>query len=237
VFLQHDALIAHERILPYAFVIPVLARFFALFPKLSSRNAALLRRWVWRGALGGVGAGPTAVLRRAVQAVGESEDESVQRLLALIGKPSSYPIDMQATQLNRAAARANVSLMASMGPRDLDTGERIDVGRLFDTPGEGLVRVADPADPRQQSLATLFVHPTPGDDDLTGLLLSSEPKVAQSHVVSTTAIELLRSGDLSGFLREREHDLAVALASRADALVELHGSDRPSLSSLVVGDS
>jgi len=82
----------------------------------------LLRRWLWRDAtVGGSGrAGAGAVLRRAVQAIDEDEGRSAQRLLRLVSGETSVQPDLRAHQLNRAAGRVNVALLAQLNRAKLD---------------------------------------------------------------------------------------------------------------------
>jgi hypothetical protein len=236
-FLQGDARIPHARVLPYALVVPVLARFFALFPNPTHRSRVLLRRWVWRGAMAGVGggAGATAVLRRAVQAVTGNEIDSVQRLMGLVAAPAQPSIDVTATQLNRAAARANVALLASLGPRDFSTGELLDTSAVLGAEDAGLLRLTGPSN-RVESLASVFVHPPLPEEDAAVALGGAPSEVLRSHSVTEEAARALREGAIDIFLRLRRSELAVVLGSAELVLAEPGLTDRPPLSSLVVSE-
>lgn len=236
-FLQRDAAIPHVRLLPYGLVIPVLTRFFALHPEPAERNRLLLRRWVWRSAIAelGGGGGATAVLRRAVQAIGQDEHESVQQLLTITGHPDPAPIDLNAIQLNRAAARANVALLSTLEPRDLVTGEAIDVPALLDQHEVALVRITS-TDAKTRSLANVFIHPPLSDDEVVPALISATPETLQSHGVTPQAYEFLRSSETDAFLQARGTELDDVLTHRRTALAEIAANDRPPLSALVVAD-
>ena len=234
-FLQGSVSIPHVRALPYALVLPVLTRFFSLHPEPDQRNRVLLRRWVWRGAVSGVGAGATAALRRAVQNVDEDQDESVQQLLADVESNPRALLDLGAVQLNRAAARANLALLASLGPLDLTSGEPVDVSRVLDTEDSpGLLRLPGPSG-RVESLASVFVHPQL-DDEATEVITAASPQVLASHCVPPEAVDRLAAGDLAGFLEIRREALQRVLSERRDALAEPGANDRPAIAHLVVPD-
>ncbi len=236
-FLQRDAGIPHLRALPYVYVIPVLTRFFSLHADASERSRILLRRWLWRDAtVGGSGrAGAAAVLQRAVQAIDENEDESVQRLLGLVsGEPSAQP-DLHAHQLNRAAGRVNLALLAQLNPLDLETGKSIDVPALLDE-GEPLRLLS--ADGRVESIANLFLHPPPRDDEFVELLVGASDNVLASHGLSretVAAVEVEHGGD-ADVVRRRARMLFPILRDRLAALTEWGAADRPALAALVVRD-
>jgi len=235
-FLQGDVGIPHVRALPYALVIPVLVRFFDLHPAPTPRTRVLLRRWVWRAAVAGIGggSGTTATLRRMVQGLDGDEDASAQRLLAEVGPFPARPLDLRATQLNRAAARANVALLSTLSPLDLETGDPIDVAQVLDDPS-GLLRVPA-ASGRVESLASVLLHPAISDDAIEGLIGEATPDALASHGVPQEAVDQLVDGDVDGFLALRLARLQELLDSRILALAEPTASDRPSISSLVVAD-
>jgi hypothetical protein len=239
-FLQTKASIPHVRALPYAFVVPVLARFFYLHPEPSARTLVLLRRWVWRGALAGIGggSGATAVLRRAVQAVDTDETRSAARLLGLVSRSTAEPLDLSAIQLNRAAARISLALLSSLGPRDFRTGEPIDLPLLLDRAdeAESLLRIT-PQSGRVRSLASVFLHEALTDDETFDTIASAAPEVLQSHAISPEARDALFGSAGDSFLQLRERDLRLLLEGRRLALAEPDANDRPALASLLVPDS
>lgn len=170
-FLRADSRIPHRRVLPHAFVVPVLARFFHRFPTPSSRSRVLLRRWIWRGAAIGVqGDGFTPALRLAVSAIQDDEHDAVQRLLNQVVDAEPPPLDLRSTRLTEAVARANLALLASLGPRSLTSGEPIEVASLLDR-DEPLAQLGSPGVAR--SLAHVFINPDL--DDLEGALASPIP--------------------------------------------------------------
>ena len=237
-FLQGDASIPHIRTLPYALVVPVLARFFALHPKPNDRTRVLLRRWVWRGAVSGVGggAGATVAVRRAVQHVDTDEDASTQRLLETVDSNPQTGLDLDATQLNRAAARANLALLSSLEPRDFRSGDRIDVSSLLDSEDSGGPLRIPASSGRVETLASVFVHSQVADDELVDAISEAPEEVLASHAISTEAAEALREGRLDDFLALRWSALGPILTARRDALAEPGALDRPPIASLFLAD-
>jgi hypothetical protein len=235
-FLQRGARIPHLRALPYAYVIPVLTRFFSLHADPDQRNLVLLRRWLWRdAAAGGSGeAGAAAVLRRAVQALNEDENASVQRLLSLAPVDPRATLDLASHQLNRAAGRINLALVAQLEPVDLQTGEPIDVSALLD--GGEFLRVPLPSG-RVESIASVFLHPPLRDDEVAETFFNASQDALKTHGLSRKAVvEILVEGGAGAVIPGREEALLTLLPSRLAALVESQATDRPPLSALAVPD-
>lgn len=230
-FLREDALLPHIRALPYPGVLPILTRFFALHPEPHARSRNLLRRWLWRGSVAwgrDVGA-----LRKAVQEVDKDEYGSVSRLLRGIGDAQPPEIDLDAVQLNKAATKLNVALLAALRPQDLETGELIDVGALLDDDGaDALLEIVPRATPR---LAARLLHGAV-EDVVGALLLTASPEVLHSHAIPESAIDALRRGDDEGFVRDRAAELKRRFDERRQQLAEPGADDRPPLSALVIDD-
>ena len=232
-FLQRDAGLPHLRALPYVYVIPALTRFFVLHEEPSERSRLLLRRWVWRGAAAGGsgGSGAAPVLRRAVQAIDEEEDGSVQRLLALAPAGSAPTLDPRSHQLNRAAGRINLALLAQLHPRDLRTGEPVDVAALLDV-GEFLRVPA--ASGRVESIASVFLHPLVRDDEIPEALSDASQETLQSHGLSREAVADIEERGPEEMLARRESELIGLLTQRLVSLSEPEATDRPAIEALIV---
>lgn len=81
-FMVDDVGIAHVKLLPYALPMRIVARYFALHPKPSSRARTLLRRWVWRGIVSGAFSNWSLATVRKMQALVQTDnDECVARAL------------------------------------------------------------------------------------------------------------------------------------------------------------
>ncbi|MGI8757282.1 MAG: DUF262 domain-containing protein, partial [Acidimicrobiales bacterium] len=196
-FLRDDAGIPHLRALPYAGVLPILTRFFVLHPEPAPRSRNLLRRWLWRGSAAwgrDVGA-----LRRAVQQVDADEHASVGRLLDGLGSAEPPPIDLEAVQLNKAAAKTNVALLSALHPLSLRDGDPVDVGALLDDDGaDALLEIAPDATPQ---LAGRLLHDALDGEAVLPLLLAADEAVLDSHAIPASAIPMLRGDDVAGFVR------------------------------------
>ena len=72
-------------------------------------------------------------------------------------------------QLNRAAARTNLALLAALQPQDLRSHEPVDARAVFERVDvDGLLRIL-PDTGRVTSLASIFIHESVPDDELIGL--------------------------------------------------------------------
>jgi hypothetical protein len=231
--LRQDASIPHLRALPYIGVLPILTRFFVLHPDPHPRSRNLLRRWLWRGSVAwgrDVGA-----LRRAVQEVSEDEHDSVQTLLRSLGEAKPPEIDLDAVQLNKASAKMNVALLASLRPQELRGGELVDVGALLDDDGaHALLEVVPDADPQ---LAGRLLHPAVDDELVIPALLEASEDVLNSHAIPMEAVGALRSGDTAGFVAARAQELRDRLDERREQLAEPNADDHAPLTTLFVSDT
>lgn len=173
-------------------------------------------------------------LRKAVQDVDNDEHASVSRLLVSLGASSPPEIDLNAVQLNKAAAKTNIALLSSMHPRDLRDGEVIDVSALLDDDGsQALLEVVAGAEPL---LAGRLLHGALDDEIADSLLLDADPELLHSHAVPKSALEALRRGDSPGFVKARAVELAQRLREQRARLSEPDAQDHPPLSALAIDD-
>lgn len=231
-FLRDDASIPHIRALPYAGVLPILTRFFALHPNPQPRTRNLLRRWIWRGSVAwgrDVGA-----LRTAVQRVTDNEQASVDALLGHLGDQPPPAIDLDAVQLNKAATRMNVALLHSLHPIDLRTGAAVETAALLeDEAANALFEVVPGGDPR---LGGRLLHEELEGIELAEVLGTAGEQVLASHAISRSAVDAYLAGDGARFATLRGEELAVRLEAQRDRLAEPAADDRPPLSALVLED-
>ncbi len=231
-FMREDASIPHLRALPYVGVLPILTRLFALHPDPHPRTRNLLRRWIWRGSMAwgrDVGA-----LRRAVMDVTDDEQESIARLLHGVDPHAPLEVDLDAVQLNKAATKMNIALLASLGPLDLRDGSAIDVGDLLETAGaEALLEVVAPVAPR---LAGRLLHPAFDESELGVLLKEATPEMLVSHAIPDGATETLLNGESEQFAALRGEHLNKRLREERVRLAEPDADDRPPLAALAVAD-
>ncbi|MVU80278.1 DUF262 domain-containing protein [Nocardia sp. ET3-3] len=125
-FLQTDACVPHFTLLPYRYLLVVLARFFAHFPDPDPANRRLLRRWFWRAALVGpaVFRGSTTGAVRTLCGKIRAGDitGSVQDLLAAVDPPAAVLPDLRRFRTNEAYTKIALCSWWELSPRDPTTG-------------------------------------------------------------------------------------------------------------------
>lgn len=138
-FLRDHVNVPHFSFLPNSFILIVLTRFFAFFPKPHPRNLDLLQRWYWRTLLVGPAlarGSTTSTNRELCGCVQEhQEDDSVQRLLDKVsGLPLHYP---NPRKFNATSAETRIMLCAlwSMQPQNPD-GTPVSASLLTETIGD-----------------------------------------------------------------------------------------------------
>lgn len=247
--LRTHAEVPHVRLLPRTLVVEVLARFFALHPHPQPRSLELLTRWTWRVFLRDGMYEERTLKRRAVDTIKENEEEdSLQHLLALVPRARITPT--WPTTFDARAARARVVLLAlaSLGPRDLDSGQRIDVAALVEErkadacrpifaasrrgsaarrdpanrillPGSGSARSAVMRCINSGGPVSLWEQPVPLSEILA------------SHAISPEAAARLQAGAVDEFVDLRRAFLQQTLAQLGERLAgwSRHDRDRPSI--------
>jgi hypothetical protein len=143
--------------------------------------------------------------------------------------------DLHAHQLNRAAGRVNLALLAQLSPLNLETGKSVDVPALLDE-GEPLRLLSE--DGRVDSIANLFLHPPVRDDEFVELLVGASDDVLASHGLSRGTVNAVEAegGGGAAIVKRRTQMLFPFLSDRLAALTEWDASDRPALSALAVQD-
>jgi hypothetical protein len=252
-FLRTHAHIEHERLLPRTAPLPILTRFFRVHPEPNSRSLELLTRWLWRSALAQFD--ETSFQRQGVREIDDDEESSVQRLLALLPSflpprdpgPPTVPQNFDAR-----AAESRIALLglASLGPRDLSTRRPLDIAALIESSSQWQPRRIlgreDGGGELLSSPANRIILPGAGpartqlleyiEADRSGCSGSSgspvhptSHDVLGSHAISARGRDALTSGDLAGFLVERERVLNDALRSIAARFAAWTRMDRPSI--------
>lgn len=219
-FLQETCKVPHVRLLPYPSVLVALARWFAIYPQPARATAVRLGEWVWRRMVAeATQRGP--VSRRWVRLIeGDDEQKSLDRLMAEVG-----PIDVDSWALERfshQAARSRIEMLAllDLGPRD-DDGP-VSLRALVDG-----VRVArkifwdsqhqlDGDDVRTSANRILLDSTDSGADELLGWDPTSDEAALRSHLIDTSAYELLEAGHFQAFLRQR----SVAVSNQVVAFMK-----------------
>ncbi|MGK4008727.1 DUF262 domain-containing protein [Sorangium sp. So ce1036] len=243
VFLRRDAGFAHVELLPYTLPVVVLSKFFHEFPAPRDRSRLLLRRWLWRGALGARLTGATVGMRQHLACIRKDDEEgSVQRLLALAGTAPAEDVTLlHSFHFARARSKLQCCALASLGPRDLVTGELLDLPALLSAPGEEKVptvlrgKLAE--DDRASGLANRILHPRlPMRGLIQAITATSDARTLASHAISTEAQAALRDGDAARFLALREAALQKTVERYFQRQGEWSADDSPSLASMIVSE-
>ncbi len=245
VFLRRDAGIAHVELLPYALPIVVLSRFFHVFPTPRDRSRLRLRRWLWRGALGARLTGATVGMRQHLACIQKYDEEgSVERLLALAGNsPAEEVRHLKGFHFATARSKLQCSALASLRPRDLASGELLDVPKLLsslqaDERGEKvmiIVRSQRAEKELAQGLANRIFHTRLPAAELHKAIATTKDKaVLDSHAISRAAQKVLINGDLNRFLELRHETLQGVVDRYFARQAEWVADDSPSLASLIV---
>lgn len=233
-FLQNDAGIPHARLLPYSHVVPVLVRWVRLHGEPTGRLAALLRRWVWRGAISGVRVGGTSVatLRKSVTTIdGADAYASAQRLLTQVEDRPRHRMDLTAIHMRHANARINLLGLLAASPRDLATGEPVTADTLVMRPG--LTQdVISSSEPLASTFANKVVRAA-ASSPVADLLMETHGDVAASHLVDDECLQLLREGDAPGFLGRRHNLVAGQVGRHIDFMAEWGARDQRTLADLM----
>lgn len=242
-FICRDVGMPHYSLLPYKQPLVTLGKFFHFHPQPKPRSRELLARWVWRGALTGAHRGDTVSTRTALdQVVAGDEEGSVQRMLDMVGREA--PRSPQATDrfnFRFAASKLQALALLELTPRDVETGEPLDLGSLLNyreskkEPPFAFILKSKPDNfSRVPTVANRLAHPDrPG---LRRWLEVADEATLASHGISFEAHSALLAGDFCGFLRQRADDLQRHFEQVFARRARWQESDRPSISALVVPD-
>ncbi len=237
-FLQDPVGVPHVSFLPYRFLLVVLSRFFAHFPRPHPRNLELVSRWFWRAALLGPAPfkGSTTGAVRALNSriVPGAESASAQGLLDAVDRSGPLPgPNFDRFRTNDSSTKIILCALWAQNPRSLDTGVPLtatDIATALESqatardiaveivPGNSLDRLYRPwAANRLISLdAPEKVIDGLEPDPLFEAILDDAVPLAvirDSHVVSNEAAALLATSRPEDFLRTRDKDLRAAVES------------------------
>lgn len=242
-FLRERCAVVHLGLLPSTTPLTVLVRFFALHPEPNGRSLELLARWIWRGFLGDAFSNDRrSVARRGVAAIDpRDEEESVQRLLALVGKEREAYVLPDDFDARSSESRLALLGLASLRPRDLRSGRMLDVAAHIEEHGAepfGFISSSHSsrATELSRSPANRMIHP---GSDLRALLVPlledghRGKEVLASHAIDEDAAHALRRGDFELFLIMRAKAVQGAVLTLAERMARWEESDRPSIAHLL----
>ncbi len=231
-FVATDGRIPYVTFLPYQLPLIALARVFHGREHIHPRNRRLLVRWMWRGILTGIHRGESVpYIRQTLKAAHGDEDESVQALLALVGRQKpTYPPPGDRFRSRDAMTRARLVALARLGPANLETGEPIALDALL-TRRDGLARLTAGED---GGLANRLLHPPVAEVDR--LVRSARAQTLSSHALTEDMIAALRDGRTGSALEARAHHIETISARFWDDMAEWGENDRGPLERIRVGD-
>ncbi len=230
--------VLHTRLLPARLTpLVTLARFFSRHPEPSERNLRLLRRWLWRGFFGEALGSDAKTLRRAVVAVTDDEDASVQALLAQVPRHPQAPPLPAVFDARNGMARLAALVMALQHPADPTSDERGDVFAWLEEHGAKVFARFPRAALRshhRNGPATRFISPGISGARMRlqlGLWAKHDLNhhALQSHLVTPDAARALLASNHDAFISRRTRALQDAANALFKAMAEPEHSDRPPL--------
>lgn len=230
--------IPHAALMPYALIAVVLARFFDRHPEPRARNLVLLKRWLWRGSLGGKLSGATVSLRQHVEAVDDDEDLSVQRLLRLDPAPPGDLVELGTFHLNTAKSKLAACALASLVPRDLRTGEVIDIAAILEAePKRPLPEIVATNSQLARTVANRVFHTPLARRELVDAIVAADTTALSSHGISETARVALARGDAETFLVERAENIRQVLDAFFLRQAEYGADDSPAIDAILAEEA
>jgi hypothetical protein len=242
-FLRESAEIPHVRLLPRALPLVVLTRFFTLHAEPNRRTRELLTRWVWRLFMTVGTFDERTMLRRGVRVIEPGEEEkSTQELLKLIPKRSETSFTMPTVFDPRAAAsRVVLVALTTLAPKNLVTGERLDVATIIESEEAHAFHALAPTKSQGSAItrtsANRIIHPK--EPVLLRRLLERireahpHDEVLASHAISLKAARSLDKGDVEEFLTIRSREMTRLVNNMGERLAAWARNDRPSINHLL----
>jgi hypothetical protein len=169
-------------LLPYSLPMGVLIAFLAKHSNVTPRTRVLLEYWFWRATLSFSMKGEFGTIRDLYdRATSDNEHEAMQRLLqAVPDSPERLALD-DATTWKTAAARVIGLILVSAGPRDLKSGEPLDLPVLFATYERSRLFFSLEPEGEASHLWTML-HPRIRRANLKEYIFSASPEVLRSHL-------------------------------------------------------
>lgn len=131
-FLATDLNIPSDAQLPYANQLVVLSEFFRLKKAPTAKQYTELKRWFWRtAATGYFGGWNTGNMAADQQAATAFADGSADKLLPDLGSPNESIWSEREFRSNTAHSKILILILSFHQPRDLLTGQKIDVAQAL----------------------------------------------------------------------------------------------------------
>ena len=174
--------------------------------------------------------------------VAGDEEGSVQRLLEMVGREAPrLPQVTDRFHFRYATSKLQALALQELMPRDLETGEPLDIGSLLnyretesEPPFVAILKSTSDELPLVATVANRLAHPY--RPRLRRRLEEVDADILASHGISFDARLALHAGDFGGFLQQRADDLQRHFEQVFARHARWQDSDRPSISALVVPD-
>jgi hypothetical protein len=236
ILLQNQAGIPHIKLLPYSHVIPVLVRFIGVHGTPGDRVSALLRRWVWRSAIAGTRARGISVVdvRNQVFAIDKDTPLTAARgLLDMVPAFQEFAPDIGNVNLKHAMAKINVLGLLSAEPRDLQTGQRIEIRALLADGSPLRAIITDSLGLPTSTMANRTVSAIKSGRPLRQALILAEPAVAATHLIGDDARDFLIADDYEQFLIRRSQTVSAVVSAHIERMSEWGARDGRSISEII----
>jgi Protein of unknown function DUF262 len=257
-FLQNEARVPHFSFLPYRYLLIVLTRFFAYYPRPTPRNIELLRRWFWRAAMVGPEVFSTwtqAIRVLCSKIIPDDEVKSIQSLLQSVANYPAKSQNLSTFRSNSASSRILLCAVWSQRPRSFLTGEiysQDELGRFLEgkRTAKDIVSTILRKDPKGSKTPTAnrFVFLGEDSEDSveyarevflkqpTTLINSSWNQLLNSHMIDSEMINCLIAENSTQFLKLREDRLHKVTADFLKSMTETSFEDTPPLASLIIDE-
>jgi len=234
--LQNEVGIPHVKLLPYSHVIPVLVRFMRVHGKPNERVSVLLRRWIWRSAIAGTRSRGISVVsvRHQVLAIDKPTPfEAAHELLGMVSPFPDFVPDLSNVNLKHAMAKINVLGLLSAEPRDLQSGQRIEIRSLLENGSPLRMVITDQPELRMGTMANRIICSAKPGRSLQQALISATFDVAASHLIGSDAYESLLNGDYQQFLTQRSKLVSAVIGAHVERMAEWGARDGRSISDII----
>ncbi|WFE49636.1 DUF262 domain-containing protein [Micromonospora sp. WMMD1155] len=234
-FLRGECGIPHIRLLPYSHVLPILVRFIRLHGTPAGRPATLLRRWVWRSAVAGTRARGISVadVRNQVDSVDAPDAlTAASNVLRQVQSFPDFSAELDKVHFNHAMTKLNTLGLLSAEPRDLNSGEIIDISRLLEQGSPLRPLLPDGSGSALGTIANRFVLP-PGERVTRAALVGASTAVAASHLITEDARRLALRDDWAGFLDLRAQECSRTITGHVNRMAEWGARDGRSLTDIL----
>jgi hypothetical protein len=159
--------------------------------------------------------------------------EAAGRLLAEVKPYPDFTPELDKIHFSHAVNKLNVLGLLSAEPRDLSTGEPIDIATVLSegSPLRSIVPSGDPA--LAGTIANRVVLPHGSPITRRVALATATESVAMSHVVDPEAQSLLAAGRHDAFLARRAEQVTALISDLVSHMAEWGARDGPSMSDLM----